>query len=170
MNIKDASSLWNISTRRISELCKVGRITGAYKQGKKWFIPDNAEKPIDNRRTTSELILTSPTTNYKPLPIGVSDYCDACSNYYYVDKTLLIKDLLDERAKVSLFTRPRRFGKTLNMYMLRVFLKDQKKIHPFISKIKKSGNMVRDTLNIKGNFQSYILLSKMSNVLIGKRL
>lgn len=56
-----------------------------------------------------------------PLPIGISDYSSASTEYYYVDKTLLIKDFLDERAKVSLFTRPRRFGKTLNMDMLRVF-------------------------------------------------
>ena len=57
----------------------------------------------------------------KPLPVGISDYREACTNYYYVDKTLLIKDFLDERPKVSLFTRPRRFGKTLNMDMLRTF-------------------------------------------------
>ena len=57
----------------------------------------------------------------KPLPIGLSDYARAQSEYYYVDKTLLIKELLDQSAVVSLFTRPRRFGKTLNMDMLRVF-------------------------------------------------
>ena len=45
----------------------------------------------------------------------------AQSEYYYVDKTLLIKDFLDQKPLVSLFTRPRRFGKTLNMDMLRVF-------------------------------------------------
>ena len=60
-------------------------------------------------------------TSLLPLPVGVSDYKDASSNYYYVDKTMLIRDFLDERAKVSLFTRPRRFGKTLNMDMLRTF-------------------------------------------------
>lgn len=57
----------------------------------------------------------------KPLPIGVSDFKSATTNYYYVDKTLLIKDFLDNKPIVSLFTRPRRFGKTLNMDMLRVF-------------------------------------------------
>lgn len=56
-----------------------------------------------------------------PLPIGISDYRKASSEYYYVDKTLLIRDFIDERPQVSLFTRPRRFGKTLNMDMLRVF-------------------------------------------------
>lgn len=57
----------------------------------------------------------------KSLPIGISDYVRAQSEYYYVDKTLLIRDFLDKKPLVSLFTRPRRFGKTLNMDMLRVF-------------------------------------------------
>ena len=55
------------------------------------------------------------------MPIGISDYRLASTQYYYVDKTLMIKDFLDERPMVSLFTRPRRFGKTLNMDMLRTF-------------------------------------------------
>lgn len=57
----------------------------------------------------------------KPLPIGFSDYIRTQSEYYYVDKTLLIKEILDRKPLVSVFTRPRRFGKTLNMDMLRVF-------------------------------------------------
>lgn len=56
-----------------------------------------------------------------PLPVGCSDFRRVCTQYCYVDKTLLIKDILDENITVSLFTRPRRFGKTLNMDMLRVF-------------------------------------------------
>ena len=56
-----------------------------------------------------------------PLPIGNTDYKYICQHNYYVDKTLLIKDILDEGAKIILFTRPRRFGKTLNMDMLRTF-------------------------------------------------
>ncbi|MDE7223241.1 MAG: ATP-binding protein [Acetatifactor sp.] len=56
-----------------------------------------------------------------PLPIGVSDYREAVTNYYYVDKTLLLKEFIDTLPKVSLFTRPRRFGKTLTMDMLRTF-------------------------------------------------
>lgn len=56
-----------------------------------------------------------------PLPIGVSDYKRACTEYYYIDKTLLIRDFLDARPQVALLTRPRRFGKTLNMDMMRTF-------------------------------------------------
>ena len=56
-----------------------------------------------------------------PLPIGVSNYSLAASEYYYIDKTMMIKDFIDERPMVTLFTRPRRFGKTLNMDMLRTY-------------------------------------------------
>ena len=44
--------------------------------------------------------------------------------YYFVDKTMLIKELLDRKGDVNLFTRPRRFGKTLNMSMLQYFFED----------------------------------------------
>lgn len=59
---------------------------------------------------------------FKPFPIGVDDFEKLRTNgYYYVDKTLLIKELLDKKGEVNLFTRPRRFGKTLNMSMLKSF-------------------------------------------------
>lgn len=59
---------------------------------------------------------------FKPLPIGVDDFEKLRENdYYYVDKTLLIKELLLKKGEVNLFTRPRRFGKTLNMSMLKCF-------------------------------------------------
>ena len=56
-----------------------------------------------------------------PVPIGRTDYKKVCRNNYYVDKTLLVKDILDAETDIILFTRPRRFGKTLNMDMLRTF-------------------------------------------------
>lgn len=61
----------------------------------------------------------------RALPIGVDNFEDIVQNgYCYVDKTLFIKELLDLRGKVNLFTRPRRFGKTLNLSMLRYFFED----------------------------------------------
>lgn len=61
----------------------------------------------------------------KALPIGVENFDEVVTNgYYYVDKTVLIKELLDLKGKVNLFTRPRRFGKTLNLSMLRYFFED----------------------------------------------
>lgn len=117
MSTKEAASLWNISDRQVSKLCGEGKIKGAVKKGRAWAIPVGTEKPTDGRiKPVSSL--RQPNL---PLPIGISDYRLASTEYYYVDKTMMIKDFLDERPMVSLFTRPRRFGKTLNMDMLRTF-------------------------------------------------
>lgn len=104
ISCESAAKKIGVSTRRIQQMCKQKEIVGAIKEGRNWLIPDNA--------------ILSPN---KPLPIGVSDFKSATTNYYYVDKTLLIRDFLNAIPMVSLFTRPRRFGKTLNMDMLRVF-------------------------------------------------
>ena len=117
---KQIANEWNLSERTVAALCKSGKISGAKKNGKSWQIPDDAKKPADGRVASGKYIKTSERKK-KPLPIGVSDYVRAQSEYYYVDKTMLIKEFLDQKPLVSLFTRPRRFGKTLNMDMLRVF-------------------------------------------------
>ena len=58
----------------------------------------------------------------KAVPVGIEDFKELIQDgYYYIDKTLLIDEMLMNRSKVTLFTRPRRFGKTLNMSMLRYF-------------------------------------------------
>ncbi len=118
MTVKEAAKLWDISERRVMILCKEGKIYGATKNGRSWVIPANAQKPADARYKKSQPVKTSTRL---PLPIGISDYRLAVTEYYYIDKTMLIKDFIDERPMVSLFTRPRRFGKTLNMDMLRTF-------------------------------------------------
>ncbi len=120
MLVKEAAKLWDITERRVSALCKDGKIEGAVKQGKTWLIPADAKKPADSRVKTGAYKKIVRRANL-PLPVGVSDYRLASSEYYYIDKTMMIRDLIDERPMVSLFTRPRRFGKTLNMDMLRTF-------------------------------------------------
>lgn len=61
----------------------------------------------------------------RPLPVGIDDFSKIIEgNYCYVDKTWMIKELLDKKSEVNLFTRPRRFGKTLNMNMLQCFFED----------------------------------------------
>ena len=109
----EAARKWNISVRRVQQMCKSGEIPGAVKEGRSWVLPEDVQQPVRKTLKTSRALL--------PLPVGISSYVEAVSNYYYVDKTLLIRDFVDTLPKVSLFTRPRRFGKTLNMDMLRVF-------------------------------------------------
>ena len=108
LSCSDASKAMGFSVRRIQQMCKNGELPGAIKEGRKWLIPD-------------ETIHMNHFAKNKSLPIGVSDFKLATTGYYYVDKTLMLRDFLDKKPMVSLFTRPRRFGKTLNMDMLRVF-------------------------------------------------
>ena len=104
----EAAKVMGITVRRVQQMCKQGEISGAVKKGHSWLIPENAVWPDSGEKK-------------KPMPIGISDFKTTTTSYYYVDKTLLIRDFLDTKPMVSLFTRPRRFGKTLNMDMVRVF-------------------------------------------------
>ena len=113
LTVSEAAARWGVSSRRIQQLCKSGAIEGAKKEGRAWMIPETARIPFQPRMEKRPQLL--------PLPVGISGYVEAVTKYYYVDKTLLIRDFIDALPKVSLFTRPRRFGKTLNMDMLRVF-------------------------------------------------
>ena len=65
--------------------------------------------------------------DYKPVPVGVDNFEHLVTRgYYFIDKTWFMKELLDKKGSVNLFTRPRRFGKTLNMSMLQYFFEDMR--------------------------------------------
>ncbi len=80
----------------------------------------------------------------KKIPIGIEDFKEIISrDCYFVDKSLMIRDILDSGAKVTLFTRPRRFGKTLNMSMLRYFFEKTEEDNSYLFEglsISESGN------------------------------
>ncbi|MBD5101423.1 MAG: AAA family ATPase [Subdoligranulum sp.] len=120
MTVQETAERWNLTTRRVAVLCKENRIPGVERHGHRWLIPADAEKPAD-KRVRSGIYGKAAATSLLPLPVGVSDFKKAVTDYYYVDKTLLIRDFIDELPAVTLFTRPRRFGKTLNMDMIRTY-------------------------------------------------
>lgn len=124
LSCADVSKKLNISVRRIQQMCKDGDFSGTVKQGHAQLIPDDN---IDGKNSDQK----------KPLPVGITDFRLVVNDYYYVDKTLMIRDFLDERPMVSLFTRPRRFGKTLNMDMLRTFFEQTSEDTSFYFKDKK---------------------------------
>ncbi len=140
MDVHSAAKKWGLKERRVTALCRSGKIMGAFKQGKSWLIPAAAEKPLDGRRTSAMLADAALSGTQTPLPIGISDFRETVKNYYYVDKTLLIREVLDVRSKVSLFTRPRRFGKTLTMDMLRTFFERTEEDTSIYFKNKKIWN------------------------------
>ncbi|MDO4554880.1 MAG: AAA family ATPase [Lachnospiraceae bacterium] len=91
--------------------------------------------------------------SYTPLPIGVDDFEKLRTNgYYYVDKTGMIKELIDKKGEVNLFTRPRRFGKTLNLSMLQCFFEKREE--------KKSRKELFRGLQIMDAGESYTSLQE----------
>ena len=116
---KELAEKWGVTTRRINQLCAQNYLPGSVKMGKFWMIPENVEEPavLHSRAPKAG----GYATHCLPCPVGITSYKEVVTECYYVDKTLLIRDLLDEHSKVWLFTRPRRFGKTLAMDMLRTF-------------------------------------------------
>ena len=114
LSCSDASKAMGFSVRRIQQMCKNGELTGAIKEGRKWLIPD-------------ETIHMNHFAKNKSLPIGVSDFKFATTGYYYVDKTLMIRDFLDK----------------------------QTRIHLFISKINRYGNAAITILNTKDSILSF---------------
>ena len=107
-----------LSTRRVVGLCNAGKLEGALRKGRNWKVPEETayayigtEKP---KAGNGEILSCA---------VGNTSYMDVVKNSYYVDKTLLIRDLIDDQVPVILFTRPRRFGKTLALDMLKTFLR-----------------------------------------------
>ena len=117
LKAKDIAQLWGITPRRVNQLCTAGFINGAYKEGRYWLIPSDTTKPEILRNKQNPPL----SGRLLPCPVGITSYKEVSKECYYVDKTLLIKDIIDDHSKVYLFTRPRRFGKTLTMDMIRTY-------------------------------------------------
>ena len=106
----------------------------------------------------------------KPLPVGISDYRRASTEYYYVDKTMMIKEFIDERPLVSLFTRPRRFGKTLNMDMLRTFFEKTEEDTSIYFKDKKIWQCGEKYRSYQGKYPVFFSRLRILNLAPGKIL
>ena len=110
----EAARLLQMTGRRVVGLCSEGKLSGAFRLGRNWKIPVDSvkqymrdtgiEAPEGSKEDVQDLL---------PVAIGNTSYIEVSSECYYVDKTLLIRDLIDDHNMVTLFTRPRRFGKTL---------------------------------------------------------
>ena len=118
----EAARLLQMTSRRVVGLCGEGKLPGASRSGRNWRIPVESVKqymkdagiplPEEDADDVRELL---------PVAIGNTSYIEISSECYYVDKTLLIRDLIDDHNMVTLFTRPRRFGKTLAINTIKTF-------------------------------------------------
>lgn len=113
ISVEEAATRLGISSRRIQQLCKEGKIPDAYRRGNSWKVPDGSLDKLPIKKKNRSIL--------KPIPVGISDFSKVVNEYCYIDKSLLIKEVLDSRPNVLLFTRPHGFMKTLNLDMLKTF-------------------------------------------------
>ena len=116
ISTKEAAEILDVSARSVVGLCSKGTFEGAKKEGRSWKIPKDAVYAYgtirDPGKKSDKLLSCS---------AGSTSYIEMVQKSYYVDKTLLIRDLIDDQVPVILFARPRRFGKTLTLDMLKSF-------------------------------------------------
>ena len=114
-----AAGILHMTSRRVSGLCQEGKIKGAVKVGRNWKIPESSLLAFRPELTASGVTVNEGAL--LPIAVGNTSFVEVAGDCYYVDKTLLIRDLIDDHNMVTLFTRPRRFGKTLALNMLKTF-------------------------------------------------
>ena len=148
ISTKEAAGIMGLSTRRVVGLCNAGKLEGALRKGRNWMVPEETvyaylgtAKP---KEENGEILSCA---------VGNTSYMDVVKNSYYVDKTLLIRDLIDDQVPVILFTRPRRFGKTLALDMLKTFFEKTKEDTSIYLKINRFGHAVKNIRRCKGHFR-----------------
>ena len=115
LSTKEAAQILDLSVRRVVGLCNQETFAGAVKEGRNWKIPKEAVLAYSGKNTVAT------NAGIRSCAVGNTSYVDVVKHSYYVDKTLLIRDLIDDNVPVILFTRPRRFGKTLAIDMLKSY-------------------------------------------------
>ena len=118
----EAARLLQMTSRRVVGLCGEGKLPGASRSGRNWRIPVESVKQY--MKDAGIPLLEEAADDVRellPVAIGNTSYIELSSECYYVDKTLLIRDLIDDHNMVTLFTRPRRFGKTLAINTIKTF-------------------------------------------------
>ena len=115
-----AAAMLGITNRRVVGLCHGGKLTGAVQNGRCWKIPESSIRTYMDQAGIQHAE-TAARESLLPCAVGNTSYIEMARECYYVDKTLLIRDLIDDHNMVTLFTRPRRFGKTLALNMLKTY-------------------------------------------------
>lgn len=118
----EAARLLQLTSRRVVGLCGEGKLPGASRSGRNWRIPvESVKQYMKDAGMTLPEEAVDDVRELLPVAIGNTSYIEISSECYYVDKTLLIRDLIDDHNMVTLFTRPRRFGKTLAINTIKTF-------------------------------------------------
>lgn len=118
----EKASEWGVTKRMVNYWCARGKIKGAQKSGSRWKIPMDAERPDRQDVCTALIDYVVRIEGGTTVSIGNQDFEDIRSkDMFYVDKTSFIQQWWETGDRVTLITRPRRFGKTLNLSMTECF-------------------------------------------------
>lgn len=121
----EAARMLQMTSRRVVGLCHEGKLEGAAQDGRNWKIPEGSVRKFAEAAGIAgikAMAAAGPAVKtLLPCAVGNTSFVEIATECYYVDKTLLIRDLVDDHNMVTLFTRPRRFGKTLALNMLKTF-------------------------------------------------
>lgn len=137
ISTKEASELLHKTTRSVVGFCRSGKLAGAIQEGRNWKIPEESVQAYIRTMAPGKSKKQPVRQTLLPCAVGNTSYMEIAENCYYVDKTLLIRDLIDNRSSVTLFTRPRRFGKTLAINMLKTFFEKTERDTSIYFKEKK---------------------------------
>lgn len=129
MTSRQKAAEWSVTRRMVNYWCANGEIEGAYKEGSRWLIPVDVERPGEEERLRRMRAYTIRITGRKIVGVGIQDF-EALrrDQMFYVDKTDFIRQWWESGETTTLITRPRRFGKTLNLSMLNCFFLRSMKI------------------------------------------
>ena len=148
ISTKEAAGIMGLSTRRVVGLCNAGKLEGALRKGRNWMVPEETVYAYLGTAKTKE-----ENGEILSCAVGNTSYMDVVKNSYYVDKTLLIRDLIDDQVPVILFTRPRRFGKTLALDMLKTFFEKTKEDTSIYFKDKQIWSCGEKYQKMQGHFR-----------------
>lgn len=129
MTSRQKATEWSVTKRMVNYWCANGQIEGAYKEGSRWWIPVDVERPGEEECLRRMRAYTVRITGKKSVAVGIQDF-EALrrDQMFYVDKTDFIRQWWESGETTTLITRPRRFGKTLNLSMLNCFFPCSMKI------------------------------------------
>ena len=152
LSTSEAAALLHMTSRRVVGLCHEGRLTDAVQDGRSWKIPEESVRAYRQAEGISDSLL--------PCAVGNTSFIEISTECYYVDKTLLIRDLIDNHNTVTLFTRPRRFGKTLTVNMLKTFFEKTDRDTSRYFRDKKIWQCGRKYQALQGSFPVIMLTFK----------
>lgn len=121
ISAEEAAVMLQVNIRTVLRYCSNGMLEGAVKGNLSWKIPYVSVLELQSEKRQRKSAKNYTLMERRKFAVGSSDFKEIVKRYYFVDKSLLIRDIIDDGSKVLMFTRPRRFGKSLAMDMVKTY-------------------------------------------------